>query len=124
MIDVFPHHRRNDGRFVHDGAATRWVNAAFELVPTTFAGVDLYQPAEPEAYLAESYGPSWRIPDPKSDARFDRPNVEVTDPDYLDSLTYFGLLDALIEGSETKQRRFARMLHELGEGVWVDRVIA
>lgn len=122
MIDVFPHYREDDGRYWHDGAATRWGNDPFELTPTTFAGVSLYQPADPEAYLAESYGPRWREPDPGFDARFDKPNVEVTDPDYLDSLKYFSLLDAIRKESETKQARFAAMLHELGEGVWVERV--
>jgi len=124
MIDVFPHHRREDGRVYHDGAATRWVNDPFELTETTFAGVPVWQPADAEAYLAESYGPRWREPDPEFDARFDKPNVEVIDQPYLDSLKYFGLLDALIKHNEAKQQRFARMLRELGEGRWVARVIA
>ncbi len=124
MIDVFPHHRREDGRFTHDGAATRWVNDPFELSATTFAGVSLWQPADAEAYLAESYGPTWREPDPEFDAKFDKPNVEVIDKPYLDSLKYFGLLDALIKDNDAKQQRFARMLRELGEGRWVERVIA
>ncbi len=123
MIDVFPHHRRADGRYVHDGAATRWVNDPFELTETTFAGVAVWQPADAEAYLAESYGPTWREPDPEFDAKFDKPNVEVTDQPYLDSLKYFGLLDALIKDNAAKQQRFARMLRELGEGAWVGRVI-
>ncbi|TVR17900.1 MAG: hypothetical protein EA387_15730 [Nitriliruptor sp.] len=124
MIDVFPHHRREDGRVYHDGAATRWVNDPFELTETTFAGVPVWQPADAEAYLAESYGPRWREPDPEFDARFDKPNVEVIDQPYLDSLKYFGLLDALIKDNGAKQQRFARMLRELGEGRWVARVIA
>ena len=120
-IDVFPHYLDVDGRVWHDGAATRWWNRPFELTQVEFLGVQQWIPDPAETYLTDSYG-DWRTPDPTFDARLDAPNVEVTDQAYFDTLLYFGLLDAVTKRNRTKQERFARLLKELGEGDWVDRV--
>ena len=122
-IDVFPHYEdENDpGKVWHDGTATRWWNSPFELKTVEFLGLPTWVPAEPERYLDENYG-DWRTPDPHFDARMDAPNVDVTDPDYFDTLMYFGLLDAVVKDKPLKRTRFAGLVRKLGEGSWVDRV--
>jgi hypothetical protein len=121
-IDIFPHYWDGDARlFWHDGAATRWWNTPFGLTRTAFLGVDSWIPDDPERYLDENYGP-WRTPDPHFDARLDAPNVEVTDEEYLTTLTYFSLLDALSAGNRRKLARYRTLLHRRGEGEWLDRL--
>lgn len=121
MIDIFPHYEANDGRIWHDGAATRWWNTPFTLRAINFLGLHQYIPDPPERYLDENYG-DWRTPDPYFDARIDAPNVEVTDQDYFDTLLYFSLLDAIRKDNKVKRNRYRRMLGELGEASWLDRV--
>jgi tetratricopeptide (TPR) repeat protein len=120
-IDVFPHYEDGDGKVWHDGTATRWWNSPFELKTVEFLGLPTWVPEVPERYLDENYG-DWRTPDPHFDARMDAPNVDVTDPDYFDTLMYFGLLDAVVKDKPLKRTRFADLVRKFGEGAWVDRV--
>jgi tetratricopeptide (TPR) repeat protein len=120
-IDVFPHYPEGPDRVWHDGTATRWWNTPFGLRTVTFLGVEQAVPDDPERYLDENYG-DWRTPDPYFDARLDAPNREVTDQAYFDSLQYFALLAAVLAGDERKQRRYAGLLRELGEGTWLDEL--
>jgi hypothetical protein len=119
-IDLFPHYPDEDGTVWHDGAATRWWNSPFELQEVLFLGLQTWIPEEPERYLEENYG-DWRTPDPHFDARLDAPNVEVTDPAYLETLHYFGLLDALAGDRPAKRDRYVGLLRAIGEGGWLER---
>jgi hypothetical protein len=118
-IDVFPHYREGPDRVWHDGTATRWWNTPFGLRTVPFLGIDQAIPDDPERYLDENYG-DWRTPDPRFDARLDAPNREITDRAYFDSLQYFSLLDAILRGDRWKEGRYRGLLHELGEGHWLD----
>ena len=121
MVDIFPHYEDDDGRVWHDGTATRWGNSQFELRRADFLGRSVFVPDPPERYLDENYG-DWRAPDPNFDARLDAPNVEVTDKDFLDTLHYFSLLDAVNRRDAQKRERYLGLLRELGEEGWLDRV--
>jgi hypothetical protein len=120
-IDLFPHYPDGPDRVWHDGTATRWWNTPFGLETVTFLGIEQAVPDDPERYLDENYG-DWRTPDPSFDARLDAPNREITDRPYFDSLQYFALLDAVLRGDERKERRYAGLLRELGEGRWLDEL--
>lgn len=120
MIDIFPHYQGEDGRIWHDGTATRWWNSPFELTTMEFLGRTQFVPDPPERYLDENYG-DWRTPNQDFDARLDTPNVEVTDPDYLQTLLYFSLLDAIAQRKPRRRERYLRLLRERGEGDWLDR---
>lgn len=120
MIDIFPHYEE-DGLLWHDGTATRWWNTPFKLTSVEFLGQSRLVPDPPDQYLDENYG-DWRVPQPDFDARLDTPNGEVTDHDYFETLLYFSLLDALGAGRVRRQRRYARLLAERGQGTWLDRV--
>lgn len=121
MIDLFPHYEGDGGRIWHDGTATRWWNSPFELTTVEFLGQQQFVPDPPEQYLDENYG-NWRVPDPQFDARIDAPNAEVTDRAFLDTLNYFALLDGIGKHDQTKIDRYKRLLRELGETEWLDRV--
>ena len=86
-----------------------------------FLGRPQLVPDPPEQYLDENYG-DWRTPNPNFDARMDTPNVEITDQAYFDTLLYFSLLDAIGKGNEVKQERYIRLLRDLGEGDWLNRL--
>jgi hypothetical protein len=121
MIDVFPHYQEDDGKVWHDGTATRWWNTPFQLTTIDFLGIRQFIPDPPERYLDENYG-NWRVPDPDFDARLDTPNVEVTDPEYFETLLYFSLLDALVKRKRHRRERYLGLLRERGEGEWLARV--
>lgn len=121
MIDVFPHYLDTDDKVWHDGTATRWWNSPFELKTIDFLGKPQYVPDPPEQYLDENYG-QWQMPEPNFDARLDAPNAQVTDQPFLDTLTYFALLDALKKRNPVKLERYRKLLIELGEGDWLDRL--
>jgi hypothetical protein len=120
-IDVFPHYPDGPDRVWHDGTATRWWNTPFGLRTVSFLGVDQAVPDDPERYLEENYG-DWRTPDPYFDARLDAPNREITDQPYFISLQYFALLAAVLAGDGRRERRYAGLLRELGEGTWLDEL--
>lgn len=121
MIDVFPHYEGDDDRIWHDGTATRWWNTPFELTTVDFLGKPQFVPDPPQRYLDENYG-QWRTPDPNFDARLDAPNAEVTDQDFLDTLVYFSLLDALTKRDSAKIERYTELLRTMGEGDWLARL--
>ncbi|WP_460543460.1 LicD family protein [Glycomyces halotolerans] len=121
MVDIFPHYEDADGRIWHDGTATRWANAPFELRRAEFLGRSVFVPDPPEQYLDENYG-DWRTPDPDFDARLDAPNAEVTDQRFLDTLLYFSLLDAVNKRAVHKRDRYRALLRDLGEQGWLDRI--
>ena len=121
MIDLFPHYDGGDGKVWHDGTATRWWNSPFELKTVEFVGVKQYVPDPPERYLDENYG-NWRVPEPLFDARLDAPNAEVTDRDFLDTLSYFSLLDGISKHNAAKIDRYRNLLRALGESEWLDRL--
>ncbi|GAA4908673.1 hypothetical protein GCM10023223_28010 [Stackebrandtia albiflava] len=121
MIDLFPHYHDTDGRVWHDGTATRWWNTPFELTTVDFLGRPQFVPDPPERYLDENYG-DWRVPEPGFDARLDAPNAEVTDRDFLDTLSYFALLDGVVKQDPAKIARYGALLRDLGEGDWLDRL--
>ncbi|MFS8497142.1 MAG: LicD family protein [Micromonosporaceae bacterium] len=121
MIDVFPHYQGDDGLIWHDGTATRWWNTPFGLTTVEFLGRSQFVPDPPERYLDENYG-NWRVPNPHFDARLDAPNVEVTDHEYLVTLYYFSLLDAISKGNAVKRARYIELLRGQGEGSWLDRL--
>ncbi|MGH8794656.1 MAG: LicD family protein [Stackebrandtia sp.] len=121
MIDVFPHYEGEDGRIWHDGTATRWWNSPFELKTVEFLGKPQFVPDPPSQYLDENYG-DWRTPEPNFDARLDAPNAAVTDQEFLNTLLYFSLQDAVGKRSEDKIARYVGLLRDLGEGEWLDRV--
>jgi hypothetical protein len=121
MVDLFPHYLGTDGKVWHDGTATRWWNSPFELTTVEFLGRPQFVPDPPERYLDENYG-QWRVPDSQFDARIDAPNAEVTDADFLNTLHYFALLDAVGKLNRVKIDRYRELLHGLGEGEWLDRL--
>lgn len=121
MIDLFPHYSGDDGKIWHDGTATRWWNSPFELKTVEFLGVEQHVPDPPERYLDENYG-NWRVPEPQFDARLDAPNAEVTDQDFLDTLSYFMLLDGVTKHNGAKIDRYSTMLRALGETDWLNRL--
>ncbi|WP_199044040.1 LicD family protein [Glycomyces salinus] len=121
MVDIFPHYQGEDGRIWHDGTATRWANDPFELRRAEFLGRSVLVPDPPERYLDENYG-DWRTPDPYFDARLDAPNVEVTDPDFLDTLHYFGLLAAVNKRDQRKKRRYGELIRAVGDDGWLERI--
>ena len=121
MIDVFPHYAGDDGRIWHNGTATRWWNSPFELTTVEFLGRPQFVPDPPERYLDENYG-DWRTPEPNFDARLDAPNAEVTDQEFLDTLHYFALLDAVTKKNPDKIARYKTLLRGLGESDWLDRI--
>ena len=118
MVDVFPHYPDPRKKIIwHDGSATRWWNSPFELKQAEFIGEKVMIPSDPELYLDENYG-DWRTPVSVFDARQDAPNLQVTDPEYLLSLHYFGLVDALRKDKPINQDRYARMLAEIENDDW------
>lgn len=118
MVDVFPHYPDpKTGVIWHDGSATRWWNSPFDIKPAEFIGEAVMIPDDPELYLDKNYG-DWRTPVSAFDARLDAPNAEVTDPDYLLSLHYFSLVDALRKDKAVNQKRYAHMLAELENDNW------
>jgi hypothetical protein len=65
-IDIFTGYHTEDGLY-NQPFALRGELALEDLLPTKdveVAGVSLPAPAVPEAWLAYSYGPNWRVPDP------------------------------------------------------------
>ncbi|UYO00443.1 MAG: LicD family protein [Devosia sp.] len=120
-VDIFLHYQEGD-KVWHDGSVTRWWNSPFELKTVEFIGVEQSVPVDPERYLEENYG-NWRVPDPHFDARYDTPNLEVTDTDYRDSLLYFSLADAIRKGNEIKKQRYKDMLLEIdSHKAWLARI--
>ncbi|QSB04804.1 LicD family protein [Natronoglycomyces albus] len=119
-VDLFPHYRE-DGRIWHDGTSTRWWNRPFELSEVEFLGQRQYVPSVPQMYLDDNYG-DWHTPNANFDARIDAPNVEVTDPDFLDTLLYFELLKSIAHGWRAKTERYGRLLKAKGEGDWLSRL--
>lgn len=118
MVDVFPHYTDPKTNIVwHDGSATRWWNSPFEIKEAEFIGETVMIPSDPELYLDENYG-DWRTPVSAFDARLDAPNAELTDPDYLLSLHYFSLIDALRKDKAVNQERYSKMLAEIEKDDW------
>lgn len=118
MVDVFPHYPDPKTKVIwHDGSATRWWNDPFDIKPAEFIGEAVMIPDDPELYLDKNYG-DWRTPVSAFDARLDAPNAEVTDPDYLLSLHYFSLVDALRKDKPGNQKRYASMLAKLENDDW------
>ena len=122
-IDVFPHYLGDDGLRWHNGTVTRWWNTDFGLAETTFVGVDVMIPDNPELYLDENYG-DWRTPNSNFDARIDAPNAEVTDPEQFHSQLFFSLESSQRLGKQVMQERYTELLREAGEGSWLDRLVA
>jgi hypothetical protein len=119
-IDVFPHYAEGD-KLWHDGSATRWWNTPFALKQMSFLGVQQYVPDDPELYLDENYG-DWRAPDVNFDARLDAPNVQITDREHFITLLFFSLDSSIRKNNIAMKVRYIRMLREVGEGSWLDRL--
>ncbi|MCZ4351727.1 LicD family protein [Roseovarius aestuarii] len=118
MVDVFPHYRDPTQDIIwHDGSATRWWNSPFGIKPAEFLGETVMIPDNPELYLDENFG-DWRTPVSMFDARLDTPNLQVTDPEYLVSLHYFSLVDAIRKNKPVLQERYAKMLAEIENDTW------
>jgi hypothetical protein len=120
-VDIFLHYREGE-KVWHDGSVTRWWNSPFALKTIQFLGVEQFIPEDPERYLDENYG-DWRKPDPHFDARYDTPNLEVTNADYRDSLLYFSLSDAVRKVKPVKIKRYKAMISAIDpHKEWLDRV--
>ena len=116
-IDVFPHYPEGDIVW-HDGASTRWWNSPFGLKSDIFLGIEQLIPDDPERYLEENYG-DWRTPQAFFDSRLDAPNVQVVDPEYLLSMHYFSLLNAVRAGNRRATARYVGLIRPTDDGPWL-----
>ncbi|MCC5955681.1 MAG: LicD family protein [Natronohydrobacter sp.] len=81
-IDVFPYFTEGH-RTWHAGTVARWWHEPFDLAPYMVEDTEFMIPADTDAYLAENYGPDWRIPNALFDVYNDAPNAEIMRPDFL-----------------------------------------
>jgi tetratricopeptide (TPR) repeat protein len=86
-VDIFVNHRDGNSMW-HGGQFVSWCDKPFKLSTVDFEGMTLYIPDNPEEYLENHYGESWRKPDPLFDVFWEAPNIYHVDKDkrYISTL--------------------------------------
>ncbi len=112
-VDVFVHFLDRELAW-HGSSVHRWDNLNFELGDYEFLGRSFKGARNFERYLAENYGPDWRIPKRSFNVNFDTPNMSFAGT--ANALVFFSwiLANAAEEQDPGKIAKYIELLVSLG----------